>query len=115
MATETFTIAQRKYKSCLGTVEFDLGNPPVHYKRAIIGNFEETVQIKRGLTAPETDTATLTMATYDFWYGGTSDGYTHVYFDYEASKVVSECRRVNEAGFFEKTTTTTTCTGITVQ
>ena len=115
MATATFTISQRKYKSCLGTVEFDLGNPPVHYKRAVIGNFEEETQITRGHTSPATDTATLTMATYDFWYGGVSEGYTHVYFDYEASKVVSECRRVNEAGFFEKTTTTTTCTGITVQ
>ena len=111
----TFQTSERKYTSCLGVVEFDLGNPPTHYKRAVIAHFTETTTITRGLTSCAADASSLTMATYDFLYGGASDGYTHVYFDYEASKVVSDCRRVNEAGFFEKTTTTTTCTGITVQ
>ena len=110
-----FTTSKRKYTTSLGVVEFDLGNPPTHYKRAVIAEFEETTVIKRGLTQIETDTASLTMATYDFWYGGPTDGYTHVYFDYEQSRVASECHRVSEAGFFEKTTVTTTCTGITVQ
>ena len=110
-----FTTSKRKYTTCLGVVEFDLGNPPTHYKRAIIAEFEETTVIKRGLTAIETDTASLTMATYDFWYGGSTSGYTHVYFDYELSRVASECHRVSEAGFFEKTTVTTTCTNVYVQ
>ena len=110
-----FTTSKRKYTTCLGVVEFDLGNPPTHYKRAVIAEFEETTVIKRGLTQIETDTASLTMATYDFCYGGPTSGYTHVYFDYEQSRVASECHRVSEAGFFEKTTVTTVCTNVYAQ
>lgn len=111
-----FTTSKRKYTTCLGVVEFDLGSPNVtHYKRAVIAEFEETTVIKRGLTQIETDTASLTMATYDFLYGGPTDGYTHVYFDYEVSRVQSECHRVSEAGFFEKTTVTTVCTNVYAQ
>ena len=111
----TFQTSERKYTSCLGVVEFDLGNPAVHYKRAVIAHFTEVTQITRALTACAADASSLTMNTYDFWYGGPTSGYTHVYFDYEQSRVASECHRVSEAGFFEKTTVTTTCTGITVQ
>lgn len=110
-----FTISKRKYTTCLGVVEFDLGNPPTHYKKAVIAEFEETTVIKRGLTQIETDTASLTMATYDFMYGGSTSGYTHVYFDYEQRRVASECHRVSEAGFFEKTTVTTVCTNVYAQ
>lgn len=111
----TFKTSERKYTACLGVVEFDLGNPVVHYKRAVIAHFKEEKTITRALTAIATDNDSLTMATYDFWYGGLTDGYTHVYFDYESEKITSECHRVSEAGFFEKTTVKTTCTGITVQ
>lgn len=109
----TFTTSQRKFTSCLGVCEFDLGN--VHYKRAIIAHFTEETVVTRALTTCAADASSLTMATYDFWYGGTTDGYTHVYFDYESVRVQSECHRSSEAGFYEKTTVTTTCTGITVQ
>ena len=111
-----FTTSKRKYTTCLGVVEFDLGSPNVtHYKRAVIAEFEETTVIKRGLTQIETDDASLTMATYDFLYGCPTDGYTHVYFDYEQRRVASECHRVSEAGFFEKTTVTTVCTNVYAQ
>lgn len=108
-----FTISKRKYTTCLGVAEFDLGS--THYKRAVIAEFEETTVIKRGLTQIETDTPSLTMATYDFWYGGLVSGITHVYFDYEQRRVASECHRVSEAGFFEKTTVTTVCTNVYAQ
>ena len=112
----TFQTSERKYTSCLGVVEFDLGSTNVtHYKRAVIAHFTETTTITRGLTSCAADESSLTMATYDFVYGGLTSGLTHVYFDYEQSRVASECHRVSEAGFFEKTTVTTTCTGITVQ
>ena len=111
----TFKTSERKYTACLGVVEFDLGNPVVHYKRAVIAHFTETTQITRAMTACAADASSLTMETYDFWYGGPTSGYTHVYFDYESEKITSECHRVSEAGFFEKTTVKTTCTGITVQ
>ena len=111
-----FTISKRKYITCLGVVEFDLGSPNgTHYKRAVIAEFEETTVIKRGLKQIETDTASLTMNTYDFWYGGLASGITHVYFDYEQRRVASECHRVSEAGFFEKTTVTTVCTNVYAQ
>lgn len=109
----TFQTTERKYTACLGTVEFDLGSS--HYKRAIIASFTETTTITRALRAIATDTPSLTMATYDFWYGGSTSGYKHVYFDYESYRKASECHRVSEAGFYEKVTTETTCTGITVQ
>lgn len=110
-----FTTSIRKYTSCLGVVEFDLGNPPNHYKRAIIASFTETTVTTRALTSCAPDASSLTMATFDFWYGGTSEGYTHVYFDYESNRVQSECHRTSEAGFYEKTTVTTVCDSITVQ
>ena len=111
-----FTTSKRKYTTCLGVVEFDLGSPiTTHYKRAVIAEFEETTVIKRGLTQIEVDTPSLTMNTYDFWYGGSTSGVTHVYFDYEQSRVASECHRVSEAGFFEKTTVTTVCTNVHAQ
>ena len=111
-----FTISKRKYTTCLGVVEFDLGSPNVtHYKRAVIAEFEETTVIKRGLTQIETDTPSLTMATYDFWYGGSTSGITHVYFDYEQRRVASGCHRVSEAGSFEKTTVTTGGTNVYAQ
>lgn len=113
--TANFTTSVRKYTSCLGTVDFDLGNPPVHYRRAIVASFTETTVTTRALTSPSTDTVSLTMATYDFWYGGPTDGYTHVYFDYESRRVASECHRTSEAGFYTRTTVTTVCDGITVQ
>mgnify|MGYP001772860243 CR=1 FL=1 len=108
-----FTTSKRKYTTCLGVVEYDFGS--AHYKSAVIAEFEETTVIKRGLTQIEVDTPSLTMATYDFWYGGMVSGITHVYFDYEQSRVASECHRVSEAGFFEKTTVTTVCTNVYAQ
>ncbi len=111
----TFQTSERKFASCLGTVEFDLGGSsnPTHYRRAIIAHFTETTTITRGMTTCAADADYLDLRTYDFTYGGSTSGYTHVYFDYEYEKIVSECHRVSEAGFFEKTTVRTLCTNIT--
>ena len=115
--SDTFNVSQRRYCVSLGTVTFGTGTKyqdgtwSTYRKMVVIAEYTETVEVKRAMTAIQTDEPSMVLDTYDFIYGSTTD-LKHAYFDYEYSSKTSECHRVNEAGFYERTNITRQCTKI---
>lgn len=101
-----------------GGIRYKDGTWSTKYRDAVIATYKETTTVERGLKyrdgKPADPTgAALEKRTVSFIRGSRStDNYVYATFDYEYSSTTVTVSRVNEAGFYEKTTVIRVCTDI---